>query len=102
VNLYGSFSRARIFKGVELDAWILAGVLYTNGLRKYSYEIACIIINYNMLLHYSNCMLKDSFICQQIERYKKALEECLKTDKERKIIALKEYVQKYKLKYRST
>lgn len=55
-----------------------------------------------MLLHYSNCMLKDSFICQQIERYKKALEECLKTDKERKIIALKEYVQKYKLKYRNT
>jgi hypothetical protein len=49
-------------KGVDLDPWILAHILAINGARKYSYEIACIIASYNMLVHYMNCRFKDIFI----------------------------------------
>jgi len=83
-------------KGIELDPWILSSVLIENGARKYSYEIACIIVNYCMLLHYVNFSVKDAFIYEIIEKYKKKLEEDLKIDTEKKIEILKKYAEKYK------
>jgi hypothetical protein len=83
-------------KGVDLDPWILAHILAINGARKYSYEIACIIASYNMLIHYMNCRFKDGFIYKQIEYYRNKIEGCLKMDTEVKIEILKQYVEKYK------
>jgi hypothetical protein len=83
-------------KGIDLDPWILAHILAINGARKYSYEIACIIAYYNMLVHYMNCRFKDRFIYEQIEFYRKKIEDYLKIDTEVKIGLLKQYVEKYK------
>ncbi len=83
-------------KGVELDPWILSWVLAENGARRYSYEIACIIVNYTLLIHYINCRIKDSFIEKQIEYYRRSLEKCLEDAPELKIEILKKYAEKYR------
>ena len=86
--------------GVDLDAWTLSIVLSKNGTRRYSYEIASIIVSYSMISYYEKLSIKDSFINEQIQKYRKELYECFENLKplgiEKILDILKEYAEEYR------